>query len=114
MIMKKILYPLFAAVLMFSACTTNFLEVEPTTTVPEETSYASEHDITKALMAAYAPLIGMDYCDAEFHPYHFISDILADDYNAVGGSGPGDQVQLQLLGAYNSNSQQSQRIYWLA
>lgn len=107
MIMKKIFYPLLAVVLTSTACTTNFLEVEPTTTVPEETSYASEHDITKALMAAYAPLIGMDYCDSEFHPYHFISDILADDYNAVGGSGPGDLVHLQLMGAYNSNSQQS-------
>ena len=107
MIMKKILYPLFAAVLMFSACTTNFLEVEPTTTVPEETSYATEYDITKALMAAYAPLIGLDYCDSEFHPYQFISDILADDYNAVGGAGSGDLVHLQLMGVYNSNSQQS-------
>ena len=107
MIMKKIFYPLFAAVLMISACTTNFLEVESTTTVPEETSYTSEYDITKALMAAYAPLIGLDYCDGEFHPYQFVSDILADDYNAVGGSGPGDLVHLQLLGAYNSNSQQS-------
>ena len=107
MIMKKIFYPLFVAVLITSACTTGFLEVEPTTTVPEETSYSSEYDINKALMAAYAPLIGFDYCDEEFHPYQFISDILADDYNAVGGSGTADLPILQLMGTYNSNSQQS-------
>ena len=107
MIMKKIFYPLFAAVLCLSACTTGFLEVEPTTTVPEETSYKTEYDITKALMAAYAPLIGMDYCDGEFHPYHFISDIMADDYNAVGGSGTGDLPHLQMMGTYNMNAQQS-------
>lgn len=107
MIMKKIYYPLLTAVLCVSACTTNFLEVEPTTTVPEETSYKTEYDITKALMAAYAPLIGMDYCDGEFHPYHFISDIMADDYNAVGGSGTGDLPHLQMMGTYNMNAQQS-------
>ena len=112
MIMKKIFYPLFAAALMLSACTTNFLEVEPTTTVPEETSYATEYDITKALMAAYAPLIGFDYCDEEFHPYQFMSDIMADDYNAVGGSGPSDIVHLQLISNFNLNSQQSPVGFW--
>ena len=112
MIMKKIFYPLFAAAVMLSACTTNFLEVEPTTTVPEETSYTTEYDITKALMAAYAPLIGFDYCDEEFHPYQFMSDILADDYNAVGGSGPSDIVHLQLMANYNLNSQQSLVGFW--
>lgn len=107
MIMKKIIYPILAAVFAVSACTTGFLEVEPTTTVPEETSYKTEYDITKALMAAYAPLIGLDYCDEEFHPYQFISDIMADDYNAVGGSGSGDLPHLQMMGTYNMNAQQS-------
>lgn len=112
MIMKRVSYFVLAAVFAFSACTTSFLEVKPTTTVPEETSYATEYDITKALMAAYAPFVGMDYCDGEFHPYLFISDILADDYNAVGGSGTGDQPHLQLMGTYNLNSQQSLIGFW--
>lgn len=110
--MKKTIYLLFAAALVFSACTTEFLEVEPTTTVPEETSYATERDITKALMAAYAPMIAFDFCEAEYHPYQFISDILADDYNSVGGSGPGDCAYLQLMGAYRLTAEQSLILFW--
>ena len=92
--MKKTLF--LCAALALTACSTDFLEVEPTTTVPEETSYASEADMTKALMAAYAPLQVLDFSSSstyrprgEYHPIQFIADILADDYNAVGGSGPG-------------------------
>ena len=101
MTMKKT-FILIAAMAAATACSTNFLEVEPTVTVPEETSYATEADITKALMAAYAPLQVLDFSSSEtyrprgeYHPIQFVSDILADDYNAVGGSGPGDCPYLQ-------------------
>lgn len=110
--MKKIVYTILAAVFAFSACTTNFLEVQPTTTVPEETSYSTERDIEKALMAAYAPLVAFDFCEAEYHPYQFISDILADDYNAVGGSGPGDLPYLQLMAEYRLTPEQSLILFW--
>ncbi|MCQ2140129.1 MAG: RagB/SusD family nutrient uptake outer membrane protein [Bacteroidales bacterium] len=114
--MKKTVYTLFAAAMMLSACTTAFLEVEPTTTVPEETSYATEYDMTKALMAAYAPLQVFDFSfgmyEAEYHPYQFISDIMADDYNAVGGSGPGDCPYLQLMGTFRLTPEQSLIQFW--
>ena len=69
MIMKRVSYFVLAAVFAFSACTTSFLEVKPTTTVPEETSYATEDDITKALMAAYAP-------DTDFYSSELIEVIV--------------------------------------
>lgn len=113
--MKKIYFTIIAAVAL-CACTTEFLEVQPTTTVPEETSYANEHDMTKALMAAYAPLQVFDFsyesAEGEYHPYQFISDILADDYNAVGGSGPGDCSYLQLMGTYRLTAEQSLVQFW--
>ena len=106
------------SILLAASCTTGFLEVQPTVTVPEETSYQTESDITKALMAAYAPLQALDFCSSsyrpkgEYHPYHFISDILADDYNAVGGSGPGDCPYLQLMAQYRLTPEQSLIELW--
>ena len=113
---KYILIPL---AFLLGSCTTDFLEVEPTTIIPEENSYKTESDISKALMAAYAPLQALDFCSSdtyrprgEYHPYQFISDILADDYNAVGGSGPGDCPYLQLMFDYRLTPEQSLIELW--
>ena len=112
---KYILIPL---AFLLSSCTTAFLEVEPTTITPEENSYKTETDISKALMAAYAPLQALDFCSSsyrpkgEYHPYQFISDILADDYNAVGGSGPGDCPYLQLMFDFRLTPEQSLIELW--
>ena len=112
---KYILIPL---AFLLGACTTDFLEVQPTTIIPEENSYKTETDISKALMAAYAPLQALDFCTSDFttkgeyHPYQFISDILADDYNAVGGSGPGDCPYLQLMFDYRLTPEQSLIALW--
>ena len=112
---KYIILPLL---LLLGSCNTAFLEVEPTTITPEENSYKTEADISKALMAAYAPLQALDFCSGtyrpkgEYHPYHFISDILADDYNAVGGSGPGDCPYLQLMFNYRLTPEQSLIELW--
>ena len=116
--MKKIAISLIVAALVLPACSTDFLEVEPTTIIPEEDSYKTENDIVKALMAAYAPLQALDFCYSDFttvgeyHPYQFISDILADDYNAVGGSGPGDCPYLQLMFDYRLTPEQSLIALW--
>jgi len=113
---KYILIPL---AFLLAACTTEFLEVQPTTIIPEEKSYKTEIDISKALMAAYSPLQALDFCSSstyrpkgEYHPYQFISDILADDYNAVGGSGPGDCPYLQLMFDYRLTPEQSLIELW--
>jgi len=118
MTMKKTLI-MIAALAAVTACSTDFLEVDPTVTVPEETSYATEADLTKALMAAYAPLQVLDFSSSEtyrprgeYHPIQFISDILADDYNAVGGSGPGDCPYLQLMFDYRLTPEQSLIELW--
>ncbi len=114
---KYILLPL---ALLAASCSTGFLEVEPTTIIPEENSYRTENDIYKALMSAYAPLEALDFCRSDFtpkgeyHPIQFISDILADDYNAVGGSGPGDCPYLQLMFDYRLTPEQSLIALWEA
>ena len=115
----KATYILLPLAFLLVSCTTDFLEVEPTTITPEENSYKTEADISKALMAAYAPLQALDFCSSdtyrpkgEYHPYQFISDILADDYNAVGGSGPGDCPYLQLMFDYRLTPEQSLIELW--
>ena len=116
--MKKIVSAIIFSALILSSCSTDFLEVNPTTIIPEEESYKTENDIVKALMAAYAPLQALDFCTSDFttkgeyHPYQFISDILADDYNAVGGSGPGDCPYLQLMFDYRLTPEQSLIALW--
>ena len=114
----KAKYILILLAFLLGSCTTAFLEVEPTTITPEENSYKTETDISKALMAAYAPLQALDFCSSsyrpkgEYHPYQFISDILADDYNAVGGSGTGDCPYLQLMFDYRLTPEQSLIELW--
>ncbi len=116
----KAKYILLSLLAVLGSCTTSFLEVEPTTIIPEEDSYKTESDISKALMSAYAPLIALDFCRSDFtpkgeyHPYQFISDILADDYNAVGGSGEADCPYLQLMFKYRLTPQQSLISLWEA
>ena len=116
----KAKYYLLPLAFLLGSCTTDFLEVAPTTIIPEEDSYQTETDIYKALMSAYAPLLAMDFCRSDFtpkgeyHPYQFISDILADDYNAVGGSGPGDCPYLQLMFDYRLTPEQSLIALWEA
>lgn len=120
MFVMKVKYIFLSLVVALSSCTTAFLEVEPTTIIPEEDSYKTESDISKALMSAYAPLIVLDFCrsdyapNGEYHPYQFISDILADDYNAVGGSGEADCPYLQLMFKYRLTPQQSLVTLWEA
>lgn len=116
----KAKYYLLPLAFLLGSCTTDFLEVAPTTIIPEEDSYQTETDIYKALMSAYAPLLALDFCRSDFtpkgeyHPYQFISDILADDYNAVGGSGPGDCPYLQLMFDYRLTPEQSLIALWEA
>ena len=59
-------YILVPLAFLLGACTTEFLEVQPTTIIPEENSYKTETDISKALMSAYAPLQALDFCTSDF------------------------------------------------
>lgn len=95
-----------------SSCTSDFLEVNPTTTTPTEGFYNTEEKITKALMASYAPLQWLDYAYDEFHPVQFLSDILADDYNGVGGSSEGDVPYMHLMKQFRLTAELSPKGLW--
>lgn len=109
--MKKII-ALSLTLVAMCGCTTDFLEVDPTVTTPTEKYYDTPAKMEKALIAAYAPLQWFDYTYGEYHPLQFISDIMADDYNGVGGSSEGDIPWLHLTRQYRLNPEQAPVGLW--
>ena len=109
--MKKTLC-ICITVLSFTCCTTAFLEVEPTTTIPTDNFYRTEDDMTKALIAAYAPMQWLDYSYGEYHPVQFLSDIIADDYNGVGGSSENDNPYMHLIRRFQLTAEMSPIGLW--
>lgn len=109
--MKKILSILLASMAL-SSCTSDFLEVDPTVTTPTENYYDTPEKIEKALVAAYAPLQWFDFTYSEYHPLQFVCDIMADDYNGVGGSSEGDIPWLHLTYQYRLNPEQAPIGLW--
>lgn len=95
--MKKI-YILFGltSLLFFNSCGDSFLEVDPTTEIPESEYYNSEERITKGLMAAYGPLQWPDWAFGQYNPLAFVSDVMSDDVR-VGGGSPTDNEHLQRM-----------------
>ncbi len=112
--MKKIILTLLLPVLFSVSCTSEFLEVTPTVTIPESQFYDTEEEINKALIAAYSPLQWMDFSYSGFHPIQFLADILADDYAGVGGAGEGDIPYLHLMNRYNLSAELSPLSLWKA
>ena len=105
--MKKILSILLASMAL-SSCTSDFLEVDPTVTTPTENYYDTPDKMEKALVAAYAPLQWFDFTYSEYHPLQFVYDIMADDYNGVGGSSEGDIPWLHLTYQYRLNPEEAE------
>ncbi|MBD5232990.1 MAG: RagB/SusD family nutrient uptake outer membrane protein [Bacteroidales bacterium] len=114
--MRKLYISSIGALLMAisAACTSDFLEVEPTTTIPTEQSYNTRAKMEKALVAAYAPLGWLDYTFSEYHPIDFLCDILADDYCGVGGSNEGDVPYLHLTAKYTLTPELAPAGLWRA
>lgn len=109
--MKKIL-AIALGMFTLTACTSDFLDVDPTVTTPEENYYDTQDKMEKALTAAYAPLQWLDFTYSEYHPLQFVCDILGDDYNGVGGSSEGDIPWLHLTYRYNLSPEYSPIGMW--
>ena len=77
--MKRIQIILAALVLSVSvSCTADFLDVSPTTEIPEKDYYDDYETLLKGLMAAYAPLQWPDFVFGEYGPLIFVSDVMSD------------------------------------
>lgn len=110
--MKKIYAIALAAGLVSASCSSEWLDVDPTVTTPAENAYTTEAKLQSALVAAYAPMQWLDYSYNEYHPYQFVCDLMADDYNGVGGSSEGDIPWLHLTNRYQLNAEQAPIGLW--
>lgn len=98
--MKRI-YTYILALVILNSCTSDFLDVSPTTSIPESEFYNSEDRIMQGLMAAYAPLKWPDYAFGQYNPLQFISDIMSDDV-LVGGANANDSEYMHRMRAFNA------------
>ena len=64
--MKKI-FAIALTLVSLTSCTSEWLDVKPTTTTPADNAYTTEAKLDNALVAAYAPLQWLDFTYGEFH-----------------------------------------------
>ncbi|MCY1635797.1 RagB/SusD family nutrient uptake outer membrane protein [Marinifilum sp. D737] len=109
--MNKYIKTLFLAVLIgFTACSDEFLTVEPTSS-QEAGGDATEGAILSNLGSAYQILLFDSYADFQFNSVPLMSDLLSDDIYKGGGSA-GDQQVLYNLSQYNLNGDLAPNGLW--
>lgn len=111
--MKRIQIILAALVLSVSvSCTADFLDVDPTTEIPEKDYYDDYETLLKGLMAAYAPLQWPDFVFGEYGPLTFVSDVMSDDVR-VGGANETDIPYLQLMRKFSATPNYTPSVLWV-
>ena len=111
--MKRIQIILAALVLSVSvSCTADFLDVDPTTEIPEKDYYDDYETLLKGLMAAYAPLQWPDFVFGEYGPLTFVSDVMSDDVR-VGGANETDIPSLQLMRKFSATPNYTPSVLWV-
>lgn len=111
--MKRIQIILAALVLSVSvSCTAGFLDVDPTTEIPEKDYYDDYETLLKGLMAAYAPLQWPDFVFGEYGPLTFVSDVMSDDVR-VGGANETDIPYLQLMRKFSATPNYTPSVLWV-
>ena len=111
--MKRIQIILAALVLSVSvSCTADFLDVDPTTEIPEKDYYDDYETLLKGLMAAYAPLQWPDFVFGEYGPLTFVSDVMSDDVR-VGGANETDIPYLQLMRKFSATPNDTPSVLWV-
>jgi hypothetical protein len=86
-----------AITLVFSACSKDFLEVEPIGKMSVELFYQTDEDATKAIIATYDILQWMNARD--WNSSYLVKTFPSDESN-VGGGDAGDQPPYQELGGF--------------
>ena len=111
--MKRIQIILAALVLSVSvSCTADFLDVDPTTEIPEKDYYDDYETLLKGLMAAYAPLQWPDFVFGEYGPLTFVSDVMSDNVR-VGGANETDIPYLQLMRKFSATPNYTPSVLWV-
>jgi len=88
--MKSIKYIIIVSVLLFSACSSDWLELEPVGEKFESNFYQSEQEIFQGLISCYSMLQPKYF--SGWSSYYFMANFPSDDSEVVGG-GKGDRPE---------------------
>ena len=78
---------------VLTSCSSDFLDVTPTTEIPETEYFDDYESLMKGLMAAYAPMQWPDFVFGNYAPLQLVSDVMSDDVR-VGGANETDIAYL--------------------
>ena len=111
--MKKI-YIVITLVGLFAtaSCSSDFLNVTPTTEIPEDEYFDDYEKLMKGLMAAYAPMQWPDFVFGGYAPLQFVSDVMSDDVR-VGGANETDIPYLHLMRSFSATPNYTPSTLWV-
>lgn len=98
--------------LVLSSCSSDFLNVTPTTEIPETEYFDDYETLMKGLMAAYAPMQWPDFVFGGYAPLQFVSDVMSDDVR-VGGANETDVPYLHLMRKFSATPNYTPSTLWV-
>ena len=109
---KYIVLGTFAASLILTtACSDSFLEVDNPTGEPLEEYYTTPEHINEALIAAYDPIHWPDWGLGQYNALNIDAEVMGDNF-WVGGSGPDDMHNWHLLNNFEADENNTYASLW--
>lgn len=109
--MKKIYLGIVAAAMLFTGCSTDWLDVENPTGEGLEEYYTTEARLNEALNAAYDPIHWPDWGLGQYNALNIDAEIQGDDF-WVGGSGPDDMANWHKIFNYQADDNNTLQSLW--
>lgn len=102
---------LSAALMMTTACSDDFLEVENPTGEPLEEYYTTDAHIQEALVAAYDPIHWPDWGLSQYNALNIDAEVMGDNF-WVGGSNKSDMATWHKLFNFEANENETFSSLW--
>lgn len=97
---------------VLTSCSSDFLDVIPTTEIPETEYFDDYESLMKGLMAAYAPMQWPDFVFGNYAPLQLVSDVMSDDVR-VGGANETDIAYLHLMRKFSATPNYTPSTLWV-
>ena len=97
---------------VLTSCSSDFLDVTPTTEIPETEYFDDYESLMKGLMAAYAPMQWPDFVFGNYAPLQLVSDVMSDDVR-VGGANETDIAYLHLMRKFSATPNYTPLTLWV-
>ena len=97
---------------VLTSCSSDFLDVTPTTEIPETEYFDDYESLMKGLMAAYAPMQWPDFVFGNYAPLQLVSDVMSDDVR-VGGANETDIAYLHLMRKFSATPSYTRSTLWV-